>query len=86
MRRLIFFVGVSLASITLPWWAVLPLWAVYALAYTGYELVVLGILLDAYFGYSAGGLHIFYTAAAAGICILATLIKPRIAWYHDERS
>lgn len=84
MRRAALFIGIILLSGILPWWLVLPLWGAYALGYTAYELIVLGVLMDAYFGYSAGALQLFYAIAGVGICIAAELLKPRIAWYSDR--
>lgn len=78
--RPIYFIGILIASVVLPWWIVLPLWVCYAFAFRAYELIVLGTALDAYFGYALPW-HVFYTMAAAVVCAGAEFLKPRIAWY-----
>lgn len=69
---------IIIAAILLPWWAAAILWVWYAFVFRAYELVVLGILLDAYFGYVFPW-HLFYTLVATLICFGAELVKPRIA-------
>ena len=78
--RSIFFIGVVIASVVLPWWLVLPLFAYYAFVFRAYELIVLGILLDAYFGYMLPW-HVFYTVVAPALYISMEFLKPRVAWY-----
>ena len=78
--RSIFFIGVVIASVVLPWWLALPLFAYYAFVFRAYELIVLGILLDAYFGYMLPW-HVFYTVAALALYMGMEFLKPRVAWY-----
>lgn len=82
MRVLLYIFLVGLSVVT-PWYLVLPLWCVYAARYTAaYELVLLGVLLDSYFG--APGVAPLYTLAGAGIAAAAEFLKPRIRWYARE--
>lgn len=78
--RLVCFIGLVVGSVVLPWWFLLPLWTLYAFAFQAYELIALGMLLDAYFGYAMPW-HVFYTVTATLVCIGAELVKPRIAFY-----
>lgn len=83
IMRLIFLAPLIIVSVVVPWWLALPLWAGYVFAFRGYELIVLGVLLDAYFG--AGGLYqALYTLSAAALCLLAEMLRPRMAFYEVE--
>lgn len=78
--RLIYFILLMIASVTLPWWLVLPLWILYAFAVGAYELIALGFLLDAYFGYSAL-FNVFYLSAAVVLCMGVELLRSRLTFY-----
>lgn len=78
--RFLCFISIVIVSAILPWWLVLPLWACYAFAFQAYELILLGVLLDAYFGYTMPW-HILYTLTAAALCFLIELLRPRMAFY-----
>lgn len=78
--RLIYFIAIVVASVVLAWWLVVLLWVLYALMFRAYELIALGILLDAYFGYVLPW-HVFYTVAATLVCIGASVLKPRMMFY-----
>ena len=81
MRIAAFFITFVL-TVMLPWWLVVPLWALYVLVYDGYELVVFGVCMDAYVG--IGGVwSMLYTSAATVIVICGLLIRPRLAFYRD---
>ena len=66
----------------LPWWLVVPLWIGYVLMYDGYELVLLGVCMDAYMG-TEGMWSVFYTCAAAIVVVSGLLLKPRLAHGDD---
>lgn len=77
--RFIYFIGIVIISVTLPWWLAVLIWVLYAFRFQAYELVALGTLLDAYFGYALPW-QVFYTVAAVFVCIGAALVKPRVAF------
>lgn len=81
--RLGFFVGIVIVSVTLSWWLVLPLWILYAFRFRAYELIILGILMDAYFGYALSW-HMLYTVVAVILCVSSELLKPRLAFYKTD--
>lgn len=81
--RIVYFIVLLFCAGVLPWWLILLLFAWYAFAYRGYELIALGVLLDAYFGY-AFPWHVVYTLAAGGIVLCAEVLKPRIALYTTD--
>lgn len=78
--RPLYFMSIVIASVVLPWWLVLPLWVCYACVFRPYELIALGVLLDAYFGYAMPW-HVFYTLNAAILFLVAEFLKPRVALY-----
>lgn len=55
---------------------------VYAFRYTAYELIILGFLLDALFGFS--GAAFGYTLMAAVIFFAAEFLKPFLAFYEKR--
>lgn len=81
--RLIYFILIVIGSVVLPWWFVLPLWLCYAFAFRAYELIALGVFLDACFGYQISW-HVLYTLVAVALCVGAEFLKPRIAFYSRE--
>ncbi|MBI4086468.1 hypothetical protein HY416_00595 [Candidatus Kaiserbacteria bacterium] len=81
--RLICFTLLIIVSVAAPWWFALPLWAGYVFVFRGYEIIALGLLCDAYFG--AGGFYqALYTLSASAFCLLAEVLRPRIAFYKVE--
>jgi len=82
--RVVSFLIVVIVSVAAPWWFLLLLAAAYALFFGGLELVVLGVLLDGYFGYA--GQHVLYTVAAAALSAAAATVRPRIALLRDARA
>lgn len=80
--RIVFFIVLIAVTVAVPWWLVVPLWAVYALRYVAYELVVLGIALDAYFGMMMPW-HVVYTVSAFVVCLGAEWLKPRMSLYDE---
>ena len=77
--RPVYFIGVVIVSVIAPWWLTMLFFAWYAVQSRAYELVALGMLLDAYFGYTLPW-QCVYTAVAAGLYIAAELLKPRLAF------
>lgn len=64
-----------------------PLYAIaaiaYALRYTAYELIIIGVLVDAFYGSSTHLLIPYYTMATCIGLILMEWIKPRISLYNQ---
>lgn len=78
MRRLI--LGLLALSVPLlfSWWLIIPIWLGYAFLYTGYELILLGVLLDAFLGHGER-VPVLYTLIAVGACILGVLVRSRMS-------
>jgi len=83
MVRTAYILGIGALSVLLPWWLVLPVWVAYAYALPAYELVVIGLLLDAY--HAAGSFEGYYTVSALVITAGLELLKPHLSFY-EERS
>ncbi len=81
--HILFFSIIFVLTFMLPWWLVVPLWIGYVLMYDGYELVLLGVCMDAYMG-TEGMWSVFYTCAAAIVVVSGLLLKPRLALYRDR--
>ena len=77
--RLLYILLLVIVSVIAPWWCTLILWIPYAFRFRAYELIALGILLDAYFGYATLW-HIFYTVSATVLYFGVELLRPRIAF------
>lgn len=60
---------------------ILPLAILHALSWFGLELIVIGVLIDVYFGV---GITIpYYTLAALVIVFVAEYIKPYLTFYSE---
>jgi F0F1-type ATP synthase assembly protein I len=75
--RIVYFLLLVVASVIFPWWLVLPLFGLSAFVCGAYELIVLGILLDAYFG-SESFFSVFHLSVAVIACLVAAFLKPRV--------
>ncbi len=75
--RVLSFILIVCISFVCPWWALAPIWLAYAVRHSAYELIVLGCMLDAYFG--ATFFHATYTAMAVVVCVGMEWLRPRIA-------
>ncbi len=84
MRFLLFCILVILSTL-LPWPGLLLLAIGYALYVSAaYELIVLGGLIDAYYGVAV--VVPYYTLVAVAIVLCIELIKPLLSVYTDEYS
>ncbi len=84
MLRLVTFVLIAILIITPLYWLVLPIALWYMFRYTGYELIVLAILVDGYFGaFDSLPLISFITII---LVFLIDLLKPSLLMYtkNDE--
>ena len=84
--RVLFFVGVVIVAGALPWWALLFVAGAYAFRYRAWELVFLGVFLDAFFGHTAPFLPVplWYTLAAALLVGGLQIVKPRLAFVQHD--
>jgi len=60
---------------------ILPLAVLHALSWFSLELIVFGVLIDAYFGISSD--YPYYTLSALGIVFIAEFIKPYLTFYSE---
>jgi hypothetical protein len=82
MLRFLLFIIIALLIITPLFWFVLPLVFWYTFLFTGYELIILAILVDGYFGafYSVPIISIM----AISIVFLMDLLKPSLLMYTKK--
>ncbi len=82
MLRVIFFGVVVIAGFILPTPALIIVAALYAALYPAYELVALGILLDASYGVGAFGVPFpfLYTLAACVIVAVMAIARPYLSF------
>lgn len=72
--RILFFIVLILVALYTPLWVFSILAIIYACIYVPYELVILGLCIDAGFGYTTFGL--WYTACTLSIAVSTELLKP----------
>lgn len=76
--------------IVLVLWVSFPLAVVlmmlYALLWPGYELLLLGGMIDAQFGYSGATILPSYLLAALGTVLLALWLRPLVTFYDSPSS
>ena len=72
--RILFFMVLILIALYTPLWFFSILAIIYASIYVPYELVILGLCIDAGFGYPTFGL--WYTACTLSIYVSSELLKP----------
>lgn len=77
MRLFLFFLTVFLFLSPL-WWVGFAVAAYYMVRYVGYELVFVGVLLDALLGTAFSTFPFIYTAALLTLLLCALFIRPRI--------
>lgn len=83
MIRLIALAFVVVVGFTGPVWLFLVGAAAYGFWFSGYELVILGMLVDAFFGDPENILPL-YTGLAVLWLILVELVKPQLLLYNQE--
>lgn len=76
------FIGVALSGFLLP----LPLFVLVAVAYAlwrpGYELIILGICIDAQFGLGDSLLAYRYTLILGAVVLALNVLKPHLTFYR----
>jgi len=84
MIRIILFCLVSISAFTGPWLVFLLAAIAYGVYYTGIELIILAVLVDAFF-MSASAFTPYYTLAAVLTLCLAEFVKPYTVFYNQEQ-
>ncbi len=56
----------------------------YALRFSGYELLIVGVLIDSVFGGQLGVHGYLYTLSVGGIYLVTHIIRPYFAWSEYE--
>lgn len=84
--RALSFTALFILSFALPWWFVLILSVVYAFRYCAYELIVLGVLLDAVYGgaLSSHIVPVVYTLTMTVIIFVVEILKPHLSLYKER--
>jgi hypothetical protein len=80
LRTFIFLVLLSLATF-LPTAIYMLCALVYALFFTAYELIILAVFIDAYYGLTGISLVPYYTLITAACLLIIEWIKPHISVY-----
>lgn len=81
--RIIIFIGLLVLSLFVPFWIFLPFVFLYALWQSAYELIILGMFIDAQFGLSAVSFGYLYTFTLGTIVLVAEFIKPHMSFYNE---
>ena len=78
--RVISFITLLFLSTLLPWYLILPFAFVYALFWEAYELIAIGVCIDAYFGTH----HVlpYYTIVVSCMLIVLEWAKPHLLIYN----
>lgn len=78
--RISSFIAVTASALFFPLWVFVLTALLHAFVFSPYELLLIGVLIDAGFGNPGGGSY-WYTAAAAGVCITAAYLRPYLSFY-----
>lgn len=81
MKQALVFGGLCLCILFAPWWMCALYAAGYALWRPAYELVPLGVIVDAHFGAFSGGAGVWYTLLFTTLLFTAETLKPRLSYY-----
>ena len=78
------YIGVFVAALLMPLWFFALCAFCYALFRPGYELILIGVLVDAQFGTASPGFPYMYTAATVLIVFGLIFLKPHLSFYIDN--
>jgi hypothetical protein len=82
--RIVFFIILFILALTVPFvWFLIPL-AAYLLLWTGYELLLIGVVVDSVFG--GGQLSYLYTVSIGIGVIIFESIRPYMSWYDTNTA
>lgn len=79
--RIISFICVLLAALFFPVWVFACLAPLYAFVFAPYEILVLGVCIDAQFGDTARGVWFIYTGIAALAMLSVMAVRPLLRFY-----
>jgi len=82
--RILFFIGIVMIALFTPTWLFVIALCAYALSYTSYELIFLGLLLDGLYGASSVHLVPYYTLLMLTLVFCAQWVKPSISRYNEN--
>ena len=82
MRALLFITLIA-AFLALPWWVGMTGAFLYAYRFHAYELIPLGIFLDALFAPSFDTLSFFYIGILLSLTLALELLKPFLSFYKE---
>jgi len=80
--RIFCFLGIILTALFLPFWIFVCMSIIYALTWNAYELLIIGLFIDAQFGDVSRQLWYLYSISSAGILALTIYIKPHLRFYQ----
>ena len=83
ISRILFFGALLCATAFIPVWLYVSAAVLYALFYTGYELIILGACIDSYYGFSGVTFLPYYTICTAIGLLLIEWVKPHISVYNQ---
>ncbi len=79
--RIAAYIGLFFSALLTPF----PVFVFFALLYIffweGYEVIVIGIVIDSVFGTKATSF--LYTGAIGVLLLVFTLLRPRLSWYKN---
>jgi hypothetical protein len=81
--RVFFLLVIIISALVAPWWLFLCFVGMYTLFYTGYELLVVAALVDAFYG-SHLMFPFLYTIGTGILCMVALSIKPSLRFYKGD--
>jgi len=82
--RIVFFIILLILALTVPFvWFLVPL-AIYLLLWTGYELLLVGVIVDSVFG--GGQLSYLYTVSIGVGILTFESIRPYMSWYDTDAA
>ncbi len=84
MTRVLLFTTLIFLSVSLPWWLFAVAAILYSLLYIPYELIILGALLDGYFG-AGSSLVPLYTSGLTIMVLVGEWLRPRLTWHEESR-
>lgn len=81
-RRIIFFLILVCLATFVPTWVYVIAALVYALYFTAYELIILALCIDAYYGNFGISLVPYYVLATSVCLVCIEWVKPHISVYN----
>lgn len=81
MIRSISFIILVLCSLLFPWWVYMVMIVPYVLLYRGWEVLLVGVGIDALFYDPVHHGWYFYTLLSSALLIIATMVKPYLMSY-----